>query len=105
MNEKTILFYDYFKEDIISKKKIITIRDYSESKFFPGEIISALCESDGEWFCDLKILEINPIKKNKLNETHANNENMKLDELLKTISDIYPDDEDLYVIKFMVVRV
>lgn len=64
--------------------------------------VSAL--EEGHWFCRLKIINVEPIQFDDLNEFHAQQENMTLTELKQVISDIYPGIEELYVIHYQLVE-
>ena len=95
-----ITFYQRFENDILSGKKTITIRDGSERHYIPGTVIQVHTYENGRKFGQLKILSVKSILFNQLNNDHAQQENMSLDELKKTIQEIYPNTQQLYVISF-----
>ncbi|GAL28610.1 RNA-binding domain protein [Vibrio variabilis] len=53
-------------------------------------------------FGNLKILSITPMSFDDINETHALQENMTLSQLREVIREIYPGEDELYVIEFVV---
>jgi UPF0267 protein CGSHiEE_04535 len=48
------------------------------------------------------VLSVSPITLDELTEQHATQENMSLAELKEVIRDIYPIEEQFYVIRFCV---
>ena len=56
-----ITFYSRFVEDIIAKKKTITIRDESEAHFKPGEFLRVSRYEDGTPFCFIKIVSVTAV--------------------------------------------
>ena len=48
-------------------------------------------------FCKLKIIHTKKINFSDLNESHAEQENMTLNELRNTICKIYPGNDELFV--------
>ncbi len=95
-----ITFYQRFEADILSGKKTITIRDKSEKDFIPETKVEALTHEEGRAFGFLKILSVEPIQINFLNDSHAQQENMSLIELKSTIQSIYPNTQQLFIIAF-----
>lgn len=93
-------FFSRFEEDILSGKKVITIRDESEKNYLPGSEVEVSTLEEGRWFCRIKILTVEPILFSKLNQFHAEQENMTLPELKQVIESIYPGVEHLYLIHF-----
>ncbi|MDH2997583.1 ASCH domain-containing protein [Pasteurellaceae bacterium LFhippo2] len=100
MTNNKITFFERFEADIVSGKKTITIRDKSESYFQPQQELSVSTYEDDRWFANIRVLSVTPIHFEQLNETHAKQENMTLDQLKQVIKDIYPQDNDFFVIKF-----
>lgn len=98
-----ITFYECFTEDILLGKKTITIRDELEKNFVADSVVSASTFENARWFCDLKILSVQPIAFNQLTSLHAQQENMTLKELKAILTEIYPEQNDLYIINFEVV--
>lgn len=97
-----ITFFERFETDIMAGKKTITIRDKSEIDFELNHTIPVATFEDGRVFGSLQILSITPILFDDINETHANQENMTLPQLRQVIRDIYPAENELYVIEFIV---
>ncbi|WP_047042872.1 N(4)-acetylcytidine aminohydrolase [Vibrio mexicanus] len=96
-------FFERFESDILSGKKTITIRDESENNYQPGSIVQVSTYEDNRWFCQLKIESVEPIQFDELDEFHAQQENMTLDELKAVIRDIYPNTDSLFVITYQLV--
>lgn len=96
------LFFERFEADIMSGKKTITIRDKSEIDFELNRTIPVATFEDGRVFGNLKILSITPMSFDDINETHALQENMTLSQLREVIREIYPGEDELYVIEFVV---
>lgn len=97
-------FFARFEADILAKKKVITIRDESESHYQAGSIVDVSSLEEGKWFCRLKIDAVEPILFSELSEFHAAQENMSLETLKQVIQDIYPGIEQLYVIHYQLVE-
>ena len=93
-------FFERFESDILSGKKVITIRDDSEKDFAPNTIVQVSTYETNRWFCELLITDVQPIHISELSEFHAKQENMSLPELRDVISEIYPNVEQLYVISY-----
>ena len=49
-----ITFFQRFREDILSGKKTITIRNKDEAHFKAGQILSVATYEADEWFCNIK---------------------------------------------------
>ena len=97
-----IIFYQRFEADILAGRKMITIRDKSESNFKAGDILRVGRFEDNQYFCTIEVLSVSPITLDELTEQHATQENMSLAELKEVIRDIYPIEELFYVIRFCV---
>lgn len=100
----TMTFFARFEADILSGKKVITIRDESEKDYQPGSVVDVSTLEEGRWFCRLKIQSVEPVLFSDLNEFHAEQENMTLLQLKQVINDIYPGIESLYVIQYELVE-
>ncbi|PNH89724.1 N(4)-acetylcytidine aminohydrolase [Vibrio diazotrophicus] len=100
----TMTFFARFEADILSGKKVITIRDESEKDYQPGSVVDVSTLEEGRWFCRLKIQSVEPVLFSDLNEFHAEQENMTLPQLKQVINDIYPGIESLYVIQYELVE-
>ncbi len=99
-----ITFFSRFEADIISGKKTITIRDKSESYFQTGQQLCVLTNETDRLFARIQVLSVTPIHFEQLNEKHAQQENMNLDELKRVIRQIYPNDNDFFVIEFRLIN-
>lgn len=95
-----ITFFSRFEADIVSGKKTITIRDKSESYFQEGQELSVFTNETDRLFACIRVLSVTPIQFEHLNEAHAKQENMTLAELKQVIKEIYPNDNDFFVIEF-----
>ncbi len=95
-----ITFFERFETDILAGKKTITIRDKTEIDFELGRVIPVATYEAGRVFGNLKILSIEAIQYDDINEDHASQENMTLPQLKNVIRDIYPSENQLYVITF-----
>lgn len=100
---KETSFFNRFVPDILSGKKVITIRDENEKNFLVGSIVDVKTFEENEWFCRIKIVDVEPISFDALNDFHATQENMSLTELKGVISDIYPEVNQLWVISYQLV--
>jgi len=96
-------FFSRFEADILSGKKVITIRDESEKDYQVNSVVDVSTLEEGRWFCRLKIVSIEPVLFSDLNDFHAEQENMTLSELKQVIEDIYPGIDQLYVIHYQLV--
>ncbi len=96
----TMTFFSLFEADILSGKKVITIRDESEKDYQIDSVVDVSTLEEGRWFCRLKILSVEPVLFSELNDFHAEQENMTLPQLKQVIEDIYPGIEQLYVIRY-----
>ncbi|WGE41297.1 N(4)-acetylcytidine aminohydrolase [Actinobacillus equuli] len=95
-----ITFFSRFEADILAGKKTITIRDKSESYFQPQQELKVFTNETNRFFAHIQVISITPIHFEQLNEQHAKQENMSLAELKQVIRDIYPNDNDFFVIEF-----
>ncbi|CAM3679311.1 N(4)-acetylcytidine aminohydrolase [Rheinheimera salexigens] len=93
-------FFTRFEADILAGKKTITIRDGSESNYLPGSTVTLATHESGRVFGQAKILTVTPILFSALSNLHAEQENMSLDELKQVITDIYPSEQQLFVVSF-----
>ena len=86
-----ITFYQFFKADILTGYKIITIWNKSESHFKAGDILRVGRFEDNQYFCTIEALNVLPITLDELTEQHEKQENMGLDELKEVIRGLYPN--------------
>jgi len=100
MQPNDITFFTRFQEDILAGRKTITIRDESESHFKAGDILRVGRYEDDGFFCTIEVVGTSTVTLDTLNEKHAEQENMTLQELKAVISDIYPGQQQFYVIDF-----
>lgn len=104
MDMNKITFFTRFEQDILASRKTITIRDKSESYFQPNQILAVYTNETDRFFANIKVLSVTPIHFDNLSEQHAQQENMTLSELRQVIKDIYPQDEQFWVIEFELVK-
>ena len=97
-----ITFYQRFETDILAGRKIITIRDKSESHFKAGDILRVGRFEDNQYFCTIEVLNVSPIALDELTEQHAKQENMSLAELKEVIKAIYPSEGKFVLINFKI---
>ncbi|WP_373777901.1 N(4)-acetylcytidine aminohydrolase [Glaesserella sp.] len=95
-----ITFFSRFEADIVNGKKTITIRDQSESYFQPQQKLEVFTLETNRLFAKIRVLTVTPVQFEQLNETHAKQENMTLPRLKQVIKEIYPNDDDFFVIEF-----
>ncbi|CAE6930637.1 N(4)-acetylcytidine aminohydrolase [Vibrio alginolyticus] len=95
-----ITFFEFLTPLITSGKKIITIRDESESHYVPGTEVEVFTLETDRKVCDIKILSVEPIHFDEINEFHAEQEAIELPELKQLIREIYPDTDTLFVIEY-----
>ncbi|CAH0529279.1 N(4)-acetylcytidine aminohydrolase [Vibrio hippocampi] len=100
MSLTKITFFQRFETDILSGKKTITIRDSSERDFAIGSVVQVSTYEDDRWFCQFTITDVQAITLDQLSEEHARQENMTLEQLIAVIQEIYPDQQQFYVISF-----
>ncbi|WP_341661536.1 N(4)-acetylcytidine aminohydrolase [Vibrio sp.] len=95
-----ITFFESLTPLITSGKKTITIRDKSESYYVPGSQVEVFILETDKKVCDIKIVSVEPLRFNDINQHHAQQESLPLPKLKQLIRNIYPNDDDLYVITF-----
>ena len=97
---KKITFYGRFADDILSGRKTITLREKSDADFEAGDKVEVSGYEDNIPFCHIEVLEVSPISFDRLNDTHAQQENMTLEQLKAVIAEIYPGITELFMIRF-----
>ncbi|AKL10509.1 TPA: ASCH domain-containing protein [Kluyvera intermedia] len=102
MQPNDITFFQRFQDDILAGRKTITLRDESESHFRTGDILRVGRYEDDGYFCTIKVVGTSTTTLDSLTEEHAQQENMSLAELRNVIADIYPGQNQFYVIDFKV---
>ncbi|MGU3415111.1 N(4)-acetylcytidine aminohydrolase [Enterobacteriaceae bacterium C34A] len=100
MAPNDITFFQRFQEDILAGRKTITIRDASESHFKVGDVLRVGRFEDDGYFCTIRVTAASQVTLDTLTQQHAQQENMTLSELKSVIADIYPDQQQFYVIEF-----
>ena len=98
-----ITFFEFLTPLITSGKKIITIRDKSESHYIVGSEVEVFTLEADQKICNIKIESVQPIKFDDINEFHAQQESMELQKLKELIKEIYPDINELFVIAYKLV--
>lgn len=95
-----ITFFEWLVPLIVSGDKYITIRDYAESHYRPGTRVTAYTLETHQQFAEVEILAVSPLLLEDIDEQHAQQEGMSLEQLRSLIRRVYPDQHQLYVIKF-----
>ncbi|MEF3099645.1 hypothetical protein EC841_10529 [Raoultella ornithinolytica] len=100
MQANDITFFQRFQDDILSGCKTITIRNAAESHFKVGDVLRVGRYEDDGYFCTISVVATSTVTLATLSERHAQQENMTLAQLRQVITEIYPDEEQFYVIEF-----
>lgn len=100
MAPNDITFFQRFQEDILAGRKTITLRDASESHFKAGDVLRVGRFEDDGYFCTIRVTCTSQISLDTLTQQHAQQENMTLTELKSVITEIYPGQQQFYVIEF-----
>ncbi|WP_194436374.1 N(4)-acetylcytidine aminohydrolase [Vibrio fluminensis] len=95
-----ITFFEFLTPLITSGMKTITIRDEAESHYVPGTQVEVFTLEADKKVCEIKILSVEPLQFDEINEFHAQQEALPLDELKRLIAEIYPNLNELYVISY-----
>ncbi|NUW69449.1 N(4)-acetylcytidine aminohydrolase [Vibrio coralliilyticus] len=104
MNAPTkILFFEFLTPLITSGKKTITIRDESESHYVPGTQVEVFTLEKDKKVCEVKILAVEPLHFDDINEFHAEQEAIELPKLKQLIREIYPNTDELFLITYELV--
>jgi len=103
MAATTLTFFDYLTPLVRSGKKTITIRDETENNYRIGSQVEVRSLETAQKICKVKIESIVPIEFDGINEFHAQQEAMPLQELKTLIKSIYPNTNSLFVIKYTLV--
>lgn len=99
-----ITFFSRFESDILNGKKTITIRDKSESYFKPTQILDVFTNETDRLFAKIQVISVTPISFEQLSEQHAQQENMALEQLKDVIKEIYPTENQFFVIEFKLIN-
>jgi Uncharacterized protein conserved in bacteria len=97
---KNITFYSRFEADILAGRKTITLREASDADFTAGDQVRVSSYEDDVFFCNIEIIAVTGVQFDDLNDQHAVQENMTLEELKQVISEIYPGLKSLFMIEF-----
>jgi len=99
-----ITFFTRLERQILSGKKTATIRDKSESHYYPGQVVEALTHEDERKICRLEIVDVENVEFEKLCRKHAKAENLPFVFMLKwLLRKIYPTESSLCFVSFKVV--
>ncbi|MEZ9822543.1 N(4)-acetylcytidine aminohydrolase [Shewanella sp. 10N.286.45.A1] len=97
-------FFTRLERQILSGKKTATIRDKSESHYYPGQVVEAFTHEDERKICRLEIVDVENVEFEKLCRKHAKAENLPFVFMLKwLLRKIYPTESSLYFVSFKVV--
>ena len=99
-----ITFFESLTPLIAAGKKTITIRDKSESNYEPNSQVEVFTLETGKKVCDVKIVSVDALRFDDINQDHARQEYLPLPKLKQLIRDIYPDDDNLNVITFELIH-
>ncbi|EPH0090398.1 TPA: ASCH domain-containing protein [Pluralibacter gergoviae] len=103
MAHNDITFFHRFQEDILAGRKTITIRDASESHFKTGDVLRVGRFEDDGYFCTVEVTATSEVTLDSLSDEHARQENMTLPQLKSVIGEIYPGQQQFYVIAFRLI--
>ncbi|WP_159650467.1 N(4)-acetylcytidine aminohydrolase [Vibrio atypicus] len=98
-----ITFFEFLTPLVASGKKTITIRDESEAHYVPGTQVEVYTLETDKKVCDVKILSVEPLHFDDINEFHAEQEYIELPKLKQLIREIYPNTDTLFVITYELV--
>lgn len=98
-----ITFFEFLTPLVASGKKTITIRDESEAHYVPGTQVDVHALETDEKICQVKILSVEPLHFDDINEFHAEQEYIELPKLKQLIREIYPNTDTLFVISYKLV--
>jgi uncharacterized protein YqfB (UPF0267 family) len=100
-----ITFFEFLTPLVASGQKTITIRDASENHYQPGSQVEVFTLESHTKVCDIIILAVEPLAFDDINEFHANQESLPLDELTQLIQTVYPNQQSLFMISFKLLDV
>ncbi|WP_371997170.1 N(4)-acetylcytidine aminohydrolase [Vibrio atlanticus] len=99
-----MIFFTRLERQILSGKKTATIRDKSESHYYPGQVVEAFTLEDERKICRLEIVDVENVEFENLCRKHAKAENLPFVFMLKwLLRKIYPTESSLYFVSFKVV--
>ncbi|MEZ8363413.1 ASCH domain-containing protein, partial [Vibrio splendidus] len=76
-------FFTRLERQILSGKKTATIRDKSESHYYPGQVVEAFTLEDERKICRLEIVDVENVEFENLCRKHAKAENLPFVFMLK----------------------
>jgi uncharacterized protein YqfB (UPF0267 family) len=98
-----ITFFEFLTPLIKAGKKTITIRDASEAHYVPGSSVAVYVLETNEKVCNIRILSVEPLAFDDINQGHAEQEYMDLDRLKTLIREIYPNTDSLFEIHYTLI--
>ncbi|MGR5067739.1 MULTISPECIES: N(4)-acetylcytidine aminohydrolase [Vibrio] len=99
-----ITFFEFLTPLITAGKKTITIRDESESHYVPNTEVEVFTLETNRKVCNIRILSVEPLNFDDINEFHAEQEAIELPKLKELIREIYPNIDELYVIEYELIK-
>lgn len=87
---QTTSLFQRFEDDILAGRKTITIRDESESHFKTGDVLRVGRFEDDGYFCTIEVTATSTVTLDTLTEKHAEQENMTLPELKRSLPTSIP---------------
>ncbi len=102
MQPNDITFFQRFQEDILAGRKTITIRNADESHFKTGDVLRVGRYEDDGYFCTISVVATSAVTLDTLTVRHGEQENMTLAQLRQVITEIYPGEDQFYVIEFKI---
>ncbi|MDO4814873.1 MAG: bis(5'-nucleosyl)-tetraphosphatase (symmetrical) YqeK [Gemella sp.] len=99
-------FKEVNKDKILSGEKIITIRNKEEAHFKKGDTLEAVTYDDNTKtvFAKLEVDLVKRVDRYSLTERHASFYGVSKDELVAKLAERYPNDDELYVIMFHLIK-
>ncbi|QWQ39210.1 bis(5'-nucleosyl)-tetraphosphatase (symmetrical) YqeK [Gemella sp. zg-570] len=99
-------FKEKNKEKILSGEKIITIRNKSEAHFKKGDVLEAITYDDRTKtvFATLEVELVKAVTRDTLNDRYAKYYGVSREELIEKLAARYPEDDELYVIMFRLIK-
>lgn len=98
-----ITFFERLIPSILAGKKVITIRDQSESYYQPNTEVNLFANEHRTYYGKLKIIAVSPLQYDEINAFHAQQEGMSLTELKTLIKRIYPETNSLFLIEYQLI--
>ncbi len=99
-----ITFFEFLTPLITSGKKTITIRDEAESHYVANTEVEVFTLETDRKVCDIKILSVEPLHFDDINQFHAEQEAIELPKLKQLIREIYPNTDTLFLIEYELIK-